>query len=187
MALFISFVTAIVTVIVLGIWLVVGFLLWIPLLTRMMLIFIAAIIASLYSNKDPTNAQLGLEKAIRFYAEGVETILSTMRGGARGKPFVQDNVNIGRALKELVIAAGFWIFLILGWSVFLNSELVNWGFSLPRGGASAFTELTMSMEARVSGCRQATAICRQKSPEVFAELCRKVGPTEWINLRCAAQ
>jgi len=60
--------------IVLAVWAVIGFVLWIPFLTRMILIFTGAVIVTIYKNSNPTRAQRALEAAIRFYIHGFEII-----------------------------------------------------------------------------------------------------------------
>src|SRR5436305_650074 len=105
---FIKGITVIVTVLVTLIWTVVVFLIWVPFLTRMMLVFIAAIMASVYTNKDPSQAKHGLEAAITFYSRGFQTIFQAMTNKLVPEHYVKEEIELRHALVEIGFAIIFW-------------------------------------------------------------------------------
>lgn len=72
---------------ILGIWAVLGFLLWIPLLTRMMTAFVGTVIMSLYTNSDITRAKTSLEAAVTFYSRGFRLISDALQNKLEGHNF----------------------------------------------------------------------------------------------------
>jgi hypothetical protein len=119
---FIGLVKIVVLLIVLVMWTVFGFLLWIPFLTRMMLVFMAAVVTSIYTNKDPSFAKQGLESGITFYSRGFQTIFSSMGNSVDRQQFVREDINVRRVLLEVVFAIIFWMGITSGWWL-----SVKWG------------------------------------------------------------
>jgi len=78
--LFIFIIRLIVTFVVLGIWTVIGFVLWIPLLTRMIAYFSGIVVTSAFSRKVSTDeAQKHLNFAIEFYVYGYKKVLEVLQ------------------------------------------------------------------------------------------------------------
>src|SRR6266851_8504421 len=96
-----------VSVFVIVIWVVLGFLLWVPLLTRMIFVFTAAVVASMYTGRDPTHARHALEAAMSFYSRGFVLIFDSMTGNLRkhGQTFaIPESGHMVRMLWELVFS-----------------------------------------------------------------------------------
>ena len=74
----IKIVKLIVTLIVFAIWSIVGFVLWIPLLTRMIAYFVSFIAASSFREMNIKHAQDSLNSAIEFYINGFRRIRHVM-------------------------------------------------------------------------------------------------------------
>lgn len=109
-------ITVFIHCLVLVIWSVIGLLLWIPFLTRMILVFTAAIMATIYKNSDPTKAERGLQQAITFYIRGFEAIMSSMRGDTKQGAFEEVNeAGFFRVLMEVGFAISFWVGIVLTW------------------------------------------------------------------------
>ncbi len=56
------------------IWAVIGFLFWIPFLTRMIAVFVFAVLSSVTHASSTINAEKGLKVAISFYMDGFSLI-----------------------------------------------------------------------------------------------------------------
>ena len=98
--------------IVLAVWTVVGFTLWIPLLTRMIAVYVGSIVTALYARNDPTPARVGLQTAIDFYAAGFVQIakhFQDARGGVAiksGGPSMPTNWTV--VIAEIIWCQLFW-------------------------------------------------------------------------------
>src|SRR5439155_15975451 len=55
-------------------WAVIGFVIWVPFLTRMILIFTAAVVKSVYSESNMHNAERGLDAAVTLYIRGFQRV-----------------------------------------------------------------------------------------------------------------
>jgi len=124
------FIRSLVTVIgfiLLFFWLLLGFVLWVPLMGRMILIFFSAVVSSMFTGRDPTHARVALDYAITFYSRGFELINSSMHGNLqRSGPFViPEGEHFGRVLRELLFATLFWLGIIFFWEGFAN-RLFEW-------------------------------------------------------------
>jgi len=71
----IRIVKLVVTLVAIVAWSVIGFVLWIPLLTRMIAYFVGIVAASSYRKIDTKPAQNSLNIAIEFYISGFHRIL----------------------------------------------------------------------------------------------------------------
>lgn len=109
-----SWIVRVVSVFVIAIWVVLGFLLWIPLLTRMIFVFVAAVISSMYTGHDPTHARHALEAAMSFYSRGFVLILDSMKGNLQKHgPFaIPETTHLSRMLWELAFSVFFWLGII---------------------------------------------------------------------------
>lgn len=125
-----GFIRVLVTVIgaaLLCMWAVVGFLLWIPLMTRMILLFFSAVISTMFTGRDPTHARISLDYAITFYSRGFELIRDSMRGTLhRSGPFaIPEGDHLWRVVRELLFAIFFWVGIFLFWQA-LTRGLFGW-------------------------------------------------------------
>jgi hypothetical protein len=73
-----NIVIRIIEAILIIIWAAIGPLFWFPFLVRMIGLFIGAVVVSSGSNSNMNVAQLGLDRAIRFYPEGFKNIHSSL-------------------------------------------------------------------------------------------------------------
>lgn len=114
---FVKVLTAVINFIVLLIWTVLSFLLWIPLLTRMIVVFTTAIISSMFTGRDPTDAKRHLEFATLFYSRGFALIRDSMHGQLeKSGPFVIPRAkHMHRVAWELVFSVTFWAGIFLVW------------------------------------------------------------------------
>lgn len=126
-------ITGFVLIVVTMIWTVVGFLLWVPFLTRMMLIFMAAVVTTIYRNSDPSKAKMGLEHAMTFYIRGFEMIFASMQNRLEGRQFNPESPKISwvRVLIEVGFAVFFWGGIAIWWAVALNYGLVKFSGVMP--------------------------------------------------------
>jgi hypothetical protein len=101
----------------LGLWAVIGFLLWVPLMGRMIAIFFSAIISTMFTGRDPTQARMALDYAVTFYSRGFELIDASMSGTLRNNgPFlIPEGEHLWRVLRELLFAILFWLGIIFFW------------------------------------------------------------------------
>jgi hypothetical protein len=72
--------------IVLCVWAIVGFLLWIPLIARVIAVFVTSVTTSLYTQHDTANARSALDTATRFYVKGFTTIIEQLGILVHGNP-----------------------------------------------------------------------------------------------------
>ncbi|MCJ7506192.1 hypothetical protein MUP05_06975 [Candidatus Bathyarchaeota archaeon] len=107
-----------VTVVAIVAWSVIGFVLWIPLLTRMIAYFVGIVVASSYRKINTKPAQNSLNVAIEFYISGFRRILYVMTDEAydpAALPAMNNTqpVSLLDFLKsvaaEIVWAIVFWI------------------------------------------------------------------------------
>ncbi len=113
--------TGVITAIVLVLWTVLGFLLWIPLLTRMIVVFTSAVISAMFTGRDPSDARNHLEVAITFYSRGFHLIRNSMSGETqKSGPFVVPHPgHMVRLLKEVAFCLLFWLGVVAFWKFFL--------------------------------------------------------------------
>ncbi len=102
-----------VRLIVLTIWLLVGILFWIPLLTRTIWTFTWNIVVSSFTGTNVAHAQRGLDRAIKFYAAGFKTI---NRAVSRGP--VTDSQDRGPNSRFLWGLLPDLAFTVIFWTVF---------------------------------------------------------------------
>ena len=87
-------------------WAVIGFVICVPFLTRMILIFTAAVVKSVYSESNMHNAERGLDAAVTLYIRGFQKIRASWRGES-GTPRLFDGPEEKRfwaVLSEFVFA-----------------------------------------------------------------------------------
>ena len=99
---------------VIAIWAVLGFLLWVPLLTRMIFVFTATVVTSMYTGHDPTHARHALEAAMSFYSRGFALIFDSMQGDLQkhGPFIIPESAHMARMLWELIFSVLFWLGII---------------------------------------------------------------------------
>ena len=105
--------------IVLVVWLILGLILYIPLLFRAIAVFSAMIIPASLSNrtKSANAASASLEKAIQFYPYGFTVIFRLLfrssNENADPEESANGSINIAGAIREIVCAFVFWVTLVL--------------------------------------------------------------------------
>jgi hypothetical protein len=103
--------TLVVSAVILTVWLVVGFVLWIPFIVRMMGAYFGHLIISVYSQHDLKPAQLALDNAVGFYARGFRLIIRNLKS-ATVEPAIVTHIaadKIGQILLDLLFAILFWM------------------------------------------------------------------------------
>ena len=113
-------------VVLLVIWGVVGFIFWFPFLLRMISYFSMMLLLSITNGRDIKRAEVGLDKSIRFYLIGFETIHSSMNniisGNSRTEDIKQEHFGthpLTDAVYQVIFALTFWALTVgmyFGWS-----------------------------------------------------------------------
>lgn len=115
---------------VLGVWAVVGFIMWVPLLARMIALYVASVTASLYTRHDPTSARLALATSINFYSAGFRQISEQLNKTIpEHSPVLSNETTDWMAvLKEMLFTVLFWasVLLLFGWWLFDRSTVIAW-------------------------------------------------------------
>lgn len=112
----IGFVRLIVTVVLLAVWAVVGFLLWVPFLVRAIGLYVGAVFASVISGRDLGRAQDALELATTFYVEGFRKMIESVPGYRRRQAESEIETQVfGWAwwlvISHTVFSIVFWLFV----------------------------------------------------------------------------
>ena len=112
-----GFLRFIVRLVVLGVWAVVGFVFWIPLLTRQVATFSALILYMTLTNQDSATVGRGLDLAVTFYMDGFRKILS-----AADHPTSTVNMefHLPSFVAQLVWTVAFWLVVLIGLSEVLS-------------------------------------------------------------------
>jgi hypothetical protein len=128
--------TWVILFVVLGVWLVVGAIFWIPLILRSMVLFSVSLIeATLEGNKPAKSARI-LRESVTFYRRGfvvaTDVILrdQVMEESAE-RPFA------GRLFREVLWAVVLWYLILLFFGIIETSPIDawNWCVSFPWGEA----------------------------------------------------
>ncbi len=104
-------------------WFVVGFIFWIPLLTRTIAIYCAAMMAAAIGNGEIGHLKELLDRAVEFYPKGFTTILEYHRGERTSSSPSQSvktettenaperihGINWKKVREEMIWTAVFWI------------------------------------------------------------------------------
>jgi hypothetical protein len=98
---------------ILLVWMVLGFILWIPLLTRVIAAYVATIVASLYTQHDPTAARIGLQTAVGFYANGFTQISKHLDDARNGVTPISAASPKATNLTQVALEIG-WSFVFWG-------------------------------------------------------------------------
>lgn len=114
----INIVRFIVTAITLIIWGVVGFVLWIPLLTRMIAYFVSMIAASSFISTNVAVAQQRLNYAIEFYINGFRKIIGVMTKTSSDEEVLQNTLPT-RLEEFFKVIATDLIWTIIFWLLFI--------------------------------------------------------------------
>jgi hypothetical protein len=89
-------VKTVITVIVLGVWSIVGLFFWIPLLSRVILIYTISVAEATFSRRDVGPAGEMLDKATTFYIYGFSTIWSHTFGMSKN---AEESINTVNRVK----------------------------------------------------------------------------------------
>jgi hypothetical protein len=91
-------------------WLVVGLIVWIPLLIRSIAVFIVAILHAALTNEPSNSAAELLNKSISFYIDGFRRICEAFKS-ADTQP-IRANIHLLRLFTEIGWALFFWLMTI---------------------------------------------------------------------------
>ena len=105
---FLTVVHAGVLVVCLAFWAVVGFVFWVPLLTRTTAVYCAGMVAAVISQTDFPQLKALLDNAIEFYAKGFRQIAEHYRGRRSFAGTSLPSVNWSRVWAETVWTGIFW-------------------------------------------------------------------------------
>jgi hypothetical protein len=110
----------------LGLWAVIGFLFWIPLLVRSMLHFSVALIQSMLEGTRPVEAGRVLRETVDFYRRGFMVAIGAVFGNVPtpGKP--ERRMTAKRFIIETGWAVLVWYLLLLAVGVVETSPLDVW-------------------------------------------------------------
>lgn len=117
---FLAAVHALVLVVCLVFWAIVGFIFWIPLLTRTTAIYCAGMVAAVISQTDSLHLKGLLNVAIEFYARGFRQITTHYRDARKANSLSFSSnplpkVEWSKVWVEIIWTSIFWV-LILGLS-----------------------------------------------------------------------
>lgn len=118
---------------VLAVWTVLGLFFWIPLLARATIYFASMVVVSSLTESDLTGAQIGLDRAVRFYPSGFRRILRSLAD----PPPADAVVKAGglrlwlRTLYELVYTVAIWAVTLLALSTVFSTlqPLIDLGWA----------------------------------------------------------
>lgn len=108
---------AMVLVLSIVLWSLIGFLVWVPLLLRAVVLMSGAVLYSSLLKRDTGRAEARLQHAMEFFPRGYERLFAAIRGETRCHEDDHDDGVFGtlracvRFLLELFIAALFWYLL----------------------------------------------------------------------------
>jgi hypothetical protein len=95
-----------VLLVTLAIWAVVGFIFWIPLLTRATTIFALLLLPAALTHQDLSGIRHGLEAACGFYFRGFRSAVAAIYEPSESVPV---QIHFWRVLIEMFWAAAFWL------------------------------------------------------------------------------
>jgi hypothetical protein len=131
-------------------WAVVGFVLWIPMLTRMILIFAAAQMKAVYTNADTTNAERGLDFAVTFYLKGFMRYISFAVGhrSAYGPMYPESERLTWMFIFEIFFAVLFWVGISTSWYIVVNNGWATFSGAITRSVAAVTPVAKATFEPR---------------------------------------
>lgn len=97
----------------LGLWAVIGFIFWIPLLLRSMLHFSGALIQSMLQDARPVEAGRVLRETVDFYRRGFVVAITAVFGDAPSPTKPVRPLNAWRFILEVMWAAAVWYVILL--------------------------------------------------------------------------
>mgnify|MGYP001613506013 CR=1 FL=1 len=104
-----SYIRVIVQIVAIGIWSVIGFIFWIPLLFRVTAVFSGSILIYAVNNQDTSPLRAYLDAAIGFYDRGFKIINSTFsKNYSRGPQSYVEPISLYRLALELITTFVFW-------------------------------------------------------------------------------
>ena len=104
---FVLFVKMSVMVLVMVLWTVIGFLFWIPLLSRVTAVYVVTIVDSTFTNRDLGGIGILLDKAIQFYSSGFRKIVDSVWAEDDGREISLD-IDWRRIIIETTYSLVFW-------------------------------------------------------------------------------
>jgi hypothetical protein len=108
-----ALIRAIVLVVSLLAWLVIGLAMWIPLLVRATAVFIVAILHAALTNEPSTHAAKLLDKAMSFYMDGFRRIVEAFHATGFQSDTGPGTIHLPRLLLETLWALAFWSFTVV--------------------------------------------------------------------------
>jgi hypothetical protein len=112
-------------------WAVIGFLLWIPLLLRTVVVFSVAVAQAAFSGQHADNLREPLRIACGFWIHGFRIIKETLfpHSGQESRP--QPPVKLARLLLEIFWAACVWLVIVAIWQPhFIKMSAILWEANL---------------------------------------------------------
>ena len=108
-------------IVVIG-WATVGFVLWVPLLVRMIIYFIGVVSAASFRGMDLSHARSGLDFAIEFYVNGFRIALTTLDKKLLSPVFIPQNYKPISFLDFIRVMAinSIWTAIFWGFSYFMT-------------------------------------------------------------------
>jgi hypothetical protein len=113
----------------LGMWGVIGFLLWIPLLVRATLSFAVSLVHATLTSQTAERPGMVLKDAINFYRRGFAVAIDAVHGAPKQDPDdvpLERGVTLGSAMNEMTWAVMSWYFLLLFVGIIETSPLDMW-------------------------------------------------------------
>lgn len=108
MTLLVNAVTFLLLVVVFAVWAVVGFVFWIPLLTRAVLVFAASVVHAVITGQRASGLRDYLRDASSFWFEGFQIAKQTLYPPSGEPSEWKLEIRIGRVLAESVWTAAYW-------------------------------------------------------------------------------
>lgn len=112
----------------LGLWALIGFFFWVPVLVRSMLRFSVALIQSMLEGTAPFESGRVLRESVDFYRRGFAVAIGAVLGDLPDGQRHGSKVGTRRFLKEIAWALVVWYVLLLAVGVVEFSPLDLWRF-----------------------------------------------------------
>lgn len=99
------------SIVLIGLWAVIGILLWIPFIFRIMLSYFAAVVVSVYRGRDIAGAEQALNYAITFYSRGFSRIYNSIyaRESENTAPAAPGReLDVWKSILDVLFAVAFW-------------------------------------------------------------------------------
>lgn len=150
------------------VWCVIGFVLWLPLLVRVISFYVASVVAATYSRRDARPAERALHHAMGFYSNGFKQIWPG-HVAVQGGDDISEPWNWAEIGKELIWAVLFWFgtlfFVISAFSKLQQARIV----ATPQLDAANVAAQTMIESERTARKAAENATEQSKAAQSFAE------------------